>query len=312
MSLSFARVEEAARTVDPVFLRSPQYVCEPLGEALGVALTLKVETANPVRCFKGRGASYCVSKLDGDGPLVCASAGNFGQAMAYACRTRGRRLIVFAGVTANPLKVERMRALGAEVRQAGEDFDAAKLEARRFAAEAGLRFVEDGLETATAEGAGTIGMELSTAGLDAVLVPLGNGALLGGVALALRQMAPQVKIVAVQAAGAPAMTESLRSGRMVCHEEIRTIADGIGVRIPIPEALDYLHGMIDTFLLVREESILAGMRLIHQHAGVVVEPSGAVGVAALIENREMFRGKRVGTILCGGNLTAEQMREWLG
>lgn len=312
MSLSFARVEEAARTVDPVFLRSPQYVCEPLGEALGVALTLKVETANPVRCFKGRGASYCVSKLDGDGPLVCASAGNFGQAMAYACRTRGRRLIVFAGVTANPLKVERMRALGAEVRQAGEDFDAAKLEARRFAAEAGLRFVEDGLETATAEGAGTIGMELSTAGLDAVLVPLGNGALLGGVALALRQMAPQVKIVAVQAAGAPAMTESLRSGRMVCHEEIRTIADGIGVRIPIPEALDYLHGMIDTFLLVREESILAGMRLIHQHAGVVVEPSGAVGVAALIENREMFRGQRVGTILCGGNLTAEQMREWLG
>lgn len=312
MSLSFARVEEAARTVDPVFLRSPQYVCEPLGEALGVALTLKVETANPVRCFKGRGASYCVSKLDGDGPLVCASAGNFGQAMAYACRARGRRLIVFAGVTANPLKVERMRALGAEVRQAGEDFDAAKLEARRFAAEAGLRFVEDGLETATAEGAGTIGMELSTAGLDAVLVPLGNGALLGGVALALRQMAPQVKIVAVQAAGAPAMTESLRSGRMVCHEEIRTIADGIGVRIPIPEALDYLHGMIDTFLLVREESILAGMRLIHQHAGVVVEPSGAVGVAALIENREMFRGQRVGTILCGGNLTAEQMREWLG
>lgn len=312
MSLSFARVEEAARTVDPVFLRSPQYVCEPLGEALGVVLTLKVETANPVRCFKGRGASYCVSKLDGDGPLVCASAGNFGQAMAYACRTRGRRLIVFAGVTANPLKVERMRALGAEVRQAGEDFDAAKLEARRFAAEAGLRFVEDGLETATAEGAGTIGMELSTAGLDAVLVPLGNGALLGGVALALRQMAPQVKIVAVQAAGAPAMTESLRSGRMVCHEEIRTIADGIGVRIPIPEALDYLHGMIDTFLLVREESILAGMRLIHQHAGVVVEPSGAVGVAALIENREMFRGQRVGTILCGGNLTAEQMREWLG
>ena len=312
MRLCFARVEEAARTIDSVFLRSPQYVCEPLGEALGVALTLKVETANPVRCFKGRGASYCVSKLDGDGPLVCASAGNFGQAMAYACRARGRRLIIYAGVTANALKVARMRALGAEVRLAGEDFDAAKLEARRFAAEAGLRFVEDGLEAATAEGAGTIGVELSTAELDAVLVPLGNGALLGGVALALRHLAPKVKIVAVQAAGAPAMTESLRSGRMVCHEEMRTIADGIGVRIPIPEALDYLQGLIDAFLLVREESIVAGMRLIHQHAGVVVEPSGAVGVAALLENPGLFRGQRVGTILCGGNLTAEQMREWLG
>ena len=278
---------------------------------MGVELTLKVELVNPVRCFKGRGASFCVSQLDGDGPLVCASAGNFGQAMAYACRARGRRLIVFAGVTANPLKIERMRALGAEVRLAGEDFDAAKLEARRWAGEAGLQFVEDGLEAATAEGAGTIGVELSGLGLDAVLVPLGNGALLGGVALALRTLAPGVKIVAVQAAGAPAMTESLVGGKIVCHSEMSTIADGIGVRIPIPETLAYLQGMVDEFLLVGEESIVAGMRAIHRHAGLVVEPSGAVGVAALLENPELFRGQRVGTILCGGNLTAEQMREWL-
>ena len=312
MTLSFARVEEAARAIDPVFLGSPQYVCEPLAERLGVSLTLKVETANPVRCFKGRGASYCVSLLEGDGAVVCASAGNFGQAMAYACRARGRRLIVFAGVTANPLKIERMRALGAEVRLAGEDFDAAKVHARRFAGAAGLRFVEDGLEAATAEGAGTMGVELSGLGLDAVLVPLGNGALLGGVGLALRTLAPGVRIVAVQAAGAAAMTESLRSGRVVCHAEMRTIADGIGVRIPIPEALEYLRGLVDDFLLVGEDSIVAGMREIHRHAGLVVEPSGAVGVAALLENPEMFRGQRVGTILCGGNLTGEQMREWLG
>ncbi len=312
MRLSFARVEEAARTIDPVFLRSPQYACEPLGAALGVALTLKVETVNPVRCFKGRGASFCVSQLEGDGPLVCASAGNFGQAMAYACRARGRRLVVFAGVAANPLKIERMRALGAEVRLAGEDFDAAKVEARRWAVEAGLQFVEDGLEAATAEGAGTIGVEMSGLPLDAMLVPLGNGALLGGVALALRTLVPGVKIVAVQAAGAPAMTESLVGGKIVCHAEMKTIADGIGVRIPIPETIEYLQGMADQFLLVGEDSIVAGMRAIHRHAGLVVEPSGAVGVAALLENPELFQGQRVGTILCGGNLTAEQMREWLG
>lgn len=312
VKLSFARIKEAARTIDPVFLGSPQYECEALGEGLGVSVVLKVETANPVRCFKGRGASYCVSKLTGEGPLVCASAGNFGQAMAYACRGR-RPLIVYAGATANRLKIERMRALGADIRLSGEDFDEAKLEARRWAAEAGVQFVEDGREQATAEGAGTIGLELSRVeGLDAVLAPLGNGALLGGVATALRKLAPRVRIVAVQAAGAPAMTESLQSRTMVSYPEMRTIADGIGVWIPIPEALAYLRGLVDEFLLVEEDSIVTGMRLIHRHAGLVVEPSGAVGVAALLENSNPFLGKRVATILCGGNLTPEQMREWLG
>jgi len=309
--LSFARVQEAARVIDPVFQQSPQYVCEPLGEALGVSLTLKVETLNPVRCFKGRGAAYCVSMLPEDGPLVCASAGNFGQAMAYACRSRGRALVVYAGTSANPLKVERMRAMGAEVRLAGTDFDDAKMAARRFAKEAGLRFVEDGLETATAEGAGTIGLELSGQRLDAVLIPLGNGALLAGVALALRTLAPGVKIVAIQAAGAPAMTESLRTGKLVSHREMKTIADGIGVRIPIPEALADLEGLVDDTLLVKERSIITAMLMIHRHAGLVVEPSAAVGVAALLENPNMFSGRRVGTILCGGNLTPEQIREWL-
>ncbi|MFN0100804.1 MAG: threonine/serine dehydratase [Bryobacteraceae bacterium] len=311
MRLSFARVQEAARSIDRVFLHSPQYVCEPLGDALGVPLTLKVETLNPVRCFKGRGASYCVSGLPEDGPIVCASAGNFGQAMAYACRARGRALIVYAGEAANPLKIARMHAMGAEVRLAGTDFDGAKLEARRFAAEAGLRFVEDGLEAATAEGAGTIGVELSSLSLEAALVPLGNGALLAGVALALRTLAPGVKIIAVQAAGAPAMTESLRSGKLVSYSSMSTIADGIGVRIPIPEALADLTGMVDQTLLVEERSIVAAMQLIHRHAGMVVEPSGAVGVAALLENPNLFPGRRVGAILCGGNLTEEQMREWL-
>ncbi len=311
MRLRFERVEEAARVIDPVFLGSPQYECEPLGAALGARVTLKVDTMNPVRCFKGRGASYCVWGLAGDDAVVCASAGNFGQAMAYACRARGRRLIVYAGVSANPLKIERMRAMGAEVRLFGEDFDAAKVEARRFAGEAGMRFVEDGLETATAEGAGTIGLELGRAELDAVLVPLGNGALLAGVGLALRRVAPGVRVISVQAAGAPAMTESLQRGEFVSYERMDTIADGIGVRIPIREALEDLAGLVDEMMLVEEKSILAGMRMVHRHAGLVVEPSGAVGVAAMLENPEKFAGLRVGTILCGGNLTVEQMGEWL-
>jgi len=311
--LSIERVEEAARIIDAAFLRTPQFVCEPLGDSLGVRLALKIETLNPIRSFKGRGTEFLVSQLGGKANLICASAGNFGQAMAYSCRKRGVPLVVYAAVHANPLKIERMRALGAEVRLHGEDFDGAKIEAKRVAAQGGARLVEDGYEPATGEGAGTIGLEWLAfrETLDTLLIPLGNGALLGGVAVVLKERSPRTRIVAVQAAGAPAMVQSWRSDRVIVHARMETIADGIGVRVPIPEALDDLRGLIDDAVLVGEQEIVEGMRLLHRHAGVVAEPSGAVGVAALLQHREMFRGPLVGTIVTGGNLTPDQMRQWL-
>ncbi len=311
--LSLERIEHAARIIDPVFLHSPQFVCEPLSDELGVQLALKIETLNPLRSFKGRGADYCVSQLPTDARLVCASAGNFGQAMAYSCRKRGLALTVYASINANPFKVERMRALGANVALHGEDFDAAKIEAKRFAAQTGARMIEDSLDPATGEGAGTIGLELLAfpEHFDTLLVPLGNGAMLAGIARVIKARSPQTQIIAVQATGAPAMVESWRAGRVIAHEQMHTIADGIGVRVPVPEALADLRGLVDDALLVRDETIIRGMRLLHRHVGVVAEPSGAVGVAAILEHPGMFRDRLVGTIICGGNLTVEQMHQWL-
>ncbi len=311
--LSLDRVERAAGAIDPVFLRSPQFVCEPLGDALGVRCALKVESTNPIRCFKGRGADWLVSQAQPGEPLICASAGNFGQAMAYAGRARGVPVTVYASVRANPLKLERMRKLGATLVLHGDDFDAAKAEARRAAAASGVRFVEDGLDVETLEGAGTISLEwLGAAEFpDVLLVPLGNGALFTGVARVIKARRPGTRLIAVQAAGAPAMVESWRAGRVIEHDQLDTIADGIGVRVPIPQSLDDLRGLIDEAVLVSEESIVKGMQLIHRHAGLVAEPSAAVGVAALLECAAEFRNALVGTIICGGNLTPEQMREWL-
>ncbi len=310
--LSIERIEQAARTIDPVFLRSPQFVCEPLGDELGARLALKVETLNPIRSFKGRGADWLVAQAAAD-PLVCASAGNFGQAMAYACRARGLSLTVYAGTGANPLKVDRMRALCARVVLHGDDFDAAKAEARRVARERGERFVEDSRDLETVEGAGTIGLEVLAfpEPLDTLLVPLGNGALLAGVGHVFKARSPGTRLIAVQAAGAPAMVESWRAGRPIVRDRIATIADGIGVRVPVPEALADLRGLIDDAILVAEETIVAAMRLLHRHAGIVAEPSAAVGVAALLERPERFRDQTVGTIVTGGNLSPEQMRTWL-
>ncbi len=312
--LKFEKIRAAMQVIDPTFLHTPQFVAESLSQLLGVRIFVKVEVMNPVRCFKGRGADYLVSRIKSGARLITASAGNFGQAMAYACRRRGVRLTVYASLKANPLKIERMRALGAEVVLFGHDFDEAKIEAKRAAAQLGVRMVEDSLDVETGEGAGTIGLELAAIAepLDVVFVALGNGALGCGVGVALKALSPQTRIVAVQAAGAPAMIESWRSGKIVRYESIATIADGIGVRIPIPESIEDMKGVIDEGLLVKDETLLEAMRLAHQHLGLVLEPSGAVGLAALIENREAFSGRTVVIILGGGNVTPEQMRNWLG
>jgi threonine dehydratase len=207
-----------------------------------------------------------------------------------------------------------MRAFGATVVLHGKDFDEAKDEARLVSVRLGVRMVEDSLDVETGEGAGTIGLELARfpERLDAVIVALGNGALACGVGRYLKEVSPGTRIVAVQAAGAPAMIESWKQRKRVVHDTLSTIADGIGVREPIPECIQDMDGTIDEGLLVQEASLIEAMRLAHQHLGLVFEPSGVAGLAALMENREKFRGQTVGLIFCGGNLTQEQMRTWLG
>lgn len=310
-----ARIDEAARRIDGRFLDTPLVRSEALDRRLGVELVLKVETLTPIRSFKGRGAHYLMHRLgdEADGGVVCASAGNFGQGVAHAARTRGLPATVFAAVDANPLKVEAMRGLGAEVRLEGRDFDAAKTAARAFAAARGRVFVEDGAHPAIAEGAGTIARELDGAGAlgDAVLVPLGNGALANGVGAWLKSRRPATRVVAVAAAGAPAMALSWRAGRVVETPSADTIADGVAVRIPVPEALAAMRALVDEVLLVDDAAIRRAMRLAFATLGLVVEPAGAIGLAALLAHGGRYRGRRLATVLCGGNVTADQAREWL-
>lgn len=311
--LKIANIREAAGLIDPVFLNTPQYHADSLSRLLGAKILVKVETANPIRSFKGRGAEYLSSKLSNGTRLLTASAGNFGQAMAYACGRRGIDLTVYASVNANPFKLERMRMLGAAVVLHGEDFDEAKIEAKRIARATGVRMVEDGFDAETGEGAGTIGIELAEwkVQIDAVLLPLGNGALACGVGHYLKEARPEIQVVAIQSEGAPAMLESWRQKKVVGFDTISTIADGIGVRIPIPECVRDMDGVIDEGIFVKDASLIEAMRLAHEHLGIVLEPSGAAGLAAILENRDRFAGQTVAVVLCGGNLTPEQAKLWL-
>jgi threonine dehydratase len=210
-----------------------------------------------------------------------------------------------------------MRRLGAEIRLHGDDFDAAKVEGQRFAEAEGLTFVVDGAEPTIAEGAGTMALEITREvarrgrSLDMILVPLGNGALLTGIGTWMKSKMPGCQVVGIVAEVAPAMLLSWQQGRAIGTETAPSIADGIAVRVPVPLALETMKTTVDDVWTVSEASIREAMRFCHRHYGLVIEPAGAVGVAAALEHAGKVRDRSVSAILCGGNMTPEQVAEYL-
>ncbi|MBP2558189.1 threonine dehydratase [Neorhizobium galegae] len=302
----------ASKSIDPVFTNSPLIEQQTANTALGLRLFAKVETLNPIRSFKGRGTDWWMqNEPAGDHPVVSASAGNFGQGLAYAGRARGRKVMIFSATTANPGKIEAMRRLGAEVRLEGSDFDAAKAAARAFAQASGCPFVEDGALRTIAEGAGTIALEITerlsrqAIELDAILVPLGNGALLTGIGAWIRTKVPNCRVIGVVAANAPAMKQSHETGRLVSTQTAATAADGIAVRECVPYALDCMRTTVDDIWEASEAAIRQARDFCRLHYGLVVEEAGAAGIAGLLENGAPLKGRTVATILCGGNVRTD-------
>jgi len=313
--LDGGRVGAARGVIDPLFLDTPMYPCDALGRALGCTVNIKLETANPVRSFKGRGTELVASVLAEQGrpAVVCASAGNLGQALAWSAGRRGIDVTVVASRWAPVAKLDRIRALGAALELVDGDFEAARERAASIAERDGIRLVEDSLDLETCEGAATIGLELAagTPQFDAVLIALGGGAMATGVGHVLKAHAPAAEVICVQPSGAPAMTLSWRARRVITTDSADTIADGVAGRYPIPAVLDDLLVVADDAVLVQEASIVAGLRLLLEHAGLVVEPSAALGVAAVLEDRERFAGRRVVVIICGSNVDLDAYQRWI-
>jgi threonine dehydratase len=311
--ISAQAIREARGRITAEFLDTRQIEVEKLSQAVGAQLLCKIETENPVGSFKGRGTVSFVSGLPPTTTaVVTASAGNFGLALAYAGQRRGVSVTVYAAVTANPVKVDRIRSAGGTVKLSGRDFDEAKDHARAAAEQMNVIFVEDGREPAITAGAGTMAMEITEGAspIDTMIVPLGNGALLAGIGCWLRAHTPGARIIGVCAEGAPAMALSWRAQSARSTPTADTIADGIAVRKPVPEALIDLQGCVDDIVLVSDEAMKSALGLVHQHLGLIVEPSGVAGVAALLSHPGLARG-RVCTPITGANVTRDQLRHWV-
>jgi threonine dehydratase len=280
----------------------------------GRTVVVKVETVNPIRSFKGRGTWHAVRELVGEGsigpdrPLVVASAGNFGQGVAFAGRELGVSVTVFAATTANPRKVAQMRALGATVIQEGSDFDEARLAADAHARSTGAWLLVDGQDPRISTGAATLALEVTEAidagdlpRLGTAYVPVGNGALIIGVGAWLRSTAPDCRVVGIQADAAPSMTLSWQQGRVVETESAHTYADGIASRVPVPEALELMVGRVDDMRLASETDLRDAEAELSAELGITVEGAAAASWAAVLADRQPADGAAL-VIVTGSNV----------
>jgi threonine dehydratase len=285
----------ASAAIDPVFRESPQFVHDGLSAQVGVPVVVKVETVNPIRSFKGRGTWVAVHGLAGEGrigpdrPIVVASAGNFGQGVAYAARAIDVPAVVFTSRNANRAKIARMRALGATVIESGEDFDDARTASEAYAAEHGAELLVDGDDPRISTGAATLALELTDAVETGVLpaltiasVPVGNGALINGVGSWLRHASPATRIVGVQAEAADAMTRSFAAGRPIDTASAATYADGIASRIAVPRAVELMAGRVDAMLTVTEDALRGAQAELTDALGVTVEGAAGASWAGLL------------------------------
>ncbi|HKC23027.1 MAG TPA: pyridoxal-phosphate dependent enzyme [Gaiellaceae bacterium] len=291
------RIKAGVAEIPAVFQRTPQFVAERLSLELGRCAVVKVETLNPIGSFKGRGTSLLTRELDPAREWVCSTAGNFGQGVAFAARQRGAKVQVYVSPAVPGGKVASMRRLGATV----DVCDRPTEVAREYAEETGERqLVVDGLDPAMAEGAGTIGLELAAAGpFDAAVVQLGDGALISGVACSLKSASPQTRVIGVCASGSPAMARSFAAGRPISDPGTGTIATAIAIEEPVPESFARVTALVDDVVLVDDDELRAAMTLIADALGVLVEPAGAAGVAALRRYGDEISGERVAVILTG-------------
>ena len=311
-------VRNASENLQGVSVLTPLVINERLSNDLNCKIYLKREDLQQVRSFKIRGAFNKIRSIDSDylknKTLVCASAGNHAQGFAYSCNKLKIYGKIYMPVTTPKQKIERVKIFGGEYVEIiliGDNFDDAQYEAQKQNTDKDL-FVHAFDDVNVIEGQGTIGLEILDQvdkHFDYLIVPVGGGGLISGIITVFKELSPKTKIIGVEAEGAPAMSKSLKDGKIIKLDSIDNFVDGVSIKKIGKIPFDICKKYLNEILLVPEGKICQTILDLYNKDGIVVEPAGAIGISALELNNKMFKGKNVGVLICGGNNDFTRMAE---
>ncbi|HXF83719.1 MAG TPA: threonine/serine dehydratase [bacterium] len=312
---TLADVHAARGRIRPYLRPTPLYAYPALDRLVGAEIWVKHENHLPVGAFKVRGGVNLLSQLPPDERrrgVIAASTGNHGQSIAFAARLFGVRAIICVPEGANPVKVEAMRDLGAEVVMRGRDYDEAREHCERLAADEGYRYIHSGNEPLLIAGVATATLEIleERPDIEAIIVPVGGGSGAAGACVVVSALRPAVRVIGVQSADAPAAYRSWQARRLV-EDRMRTYAEGLATRtaFELPQRILWEH--LRDFVLVSDDEIRAAQRAMIEKTRNLVEAAGAAPLAAALRLRESLAGRRVALICSGGNVSPDQLRALL-
>jgi len=308
IDLTMRDIYSARARIAPIVRKTPLVTSPELSELTGSEVALKLENLQETGSFKPRGAANKVLSLEPEARqrgVITVSSGNHGRALAYVAQRLGLRAVVCLSEKVPANKRDATRKLGAEVVVKGSTYEEANEEAYRRVEKEGLEMIHPYDDPVVIAGQGTIGLELleEFPDLDTVVIPLSGGGLLGGIAFALKSADPKIHVVGVMMERGPAMVESLRAGRIVDIVEEPTLADALAGNLPPNQyTFELVQKTVDEAVLVSEEEIAAAMAFALERHHLVVEGSGAVGIAALMSGKIQHLGKHVAVVISGANV----------
>ncbi|HEY9724749.1 MAG TPA: threonine ammonia-lyase [Oscillatoriaceae cyanobacterium] len=305
-TVDLARIRAAYEAIRNVAHRTPLLTSQTFDALAGCSIFMKAENLQKTGSFKIRGAYTCLSKFTPEQRargVVTASAGNHAQGIALGARLNGIQATVFMPAQASIAKVQATRNYGAEVKLQGANFDEAAAAAQAYASETGAIFVSAFDHDDIIAGQGTVALELleDLPDVETVIVPVGGGGLISGIAIALKETNPNIRVIGVQAEGAPALVQSWQQHELVESPGVRTIADGIAIKHPAARTFHYIEKYVDQMVTVSDEDTANTIVMLLERMKMVVEGAGAVALTALLTRKVTGRGKTA-VILSGGNI----------
>lgn len=315
MEITKQQIEEAHQRIKPFIHRTPVLTCSTLNKLSGAELFFKCENFQKIGAFKIRGAMNAVNSLSKEqlqNGIATHSSGNHAQAIAYAARQAGAKAYIVIPDTSPKVKVDAVRGYGAEITFCKPTQEAREAALQQIVDKTGAEFIHPYNDYRVISGQATCCKELieDTGNLDIIIAPVGGGGLLSGTCLSAEYFLPSASVLAAEPEGAADTVLSLQSGKIEAAPYVNTIADGLLTKLG-EKTFPIIKKKVKEILTVSDDEIIAALKLVYERMKIVIEPSSAVSLAALLKHKEKFSGKKTGIIFSGGNVDLTMLSGWI-